>query len=388
MEGTGRTCPACQAPLGPNARFCPKCGQPAAAAAPGGPAPGSPAQPGQGFAGGPGFTIAAPQAPPAPAPAAPPAAPGWNEPAWEQGDQTVTQFPSRPFQAPAAPPAWSADLPYVPPPGQPPGFEPFRPYQPGGPAAGPPPPGPPPEPFPGPPRQPPRRHDGNRSGAPLALLVTLLVVLVGGGAAAVVLIAHPFSHPSLRETASSGTRSAPAGAGAAPAGTVPSAGASPGASPAVSASPSAVTEQQAATSVATMLGQSVSDRAAINTAYNDVMTCDSALASAPQVFDDAASSRQRLLASLAAMPGRAALPPALLGDLTQAWQASVAADQAFAQWASDESQGCTPSDTGSAAYQATVTPDDNATKYKTAFVAQWNPVAARYNLTQYQQDQL
>jgi hypothetical protein len=89
------------------------------------------------------------------------------------------------------------------------------------------------------------------------------------------------------------------------------------------------------------------------------------------------------------MPGRSALPPALVSDLTQAWQASIAADQAYAKWAGDEiAQGCVANDTNDPGYQATVTPNTNATKYKTAFVSQWNPVASKYSLTQYQQDQL
>jgi hypothetical protein len=89
------------------------------------------------------------------------------------------------------------------------------------------------------------------------------------------------------------------------------------------------------------------------------------------------------------MPGRAALPPALISDLTQAWQASIAADQAYAKWANDEVvQGCVQNDTSDPGYQATVTPNENATTYKTAFVTQWNQVAARYGLTQYQQGQL
>jgi hypothetical protein len=88
------------------------------------------------------------------------------------------------------------------------------------------------------------------------------------------------------------------------------------------------------------------------------------------------------------MPGRAALPPALLSDLASAWQASIEADQAFATWASDEAARCVPDDTNSAAYQATVGPDDNATTYKTAFVSLWNPIADNYGFTTYQQDQL
>jgi hypothetical protein len=150
-----------------------------------------------------------------------------------------------------------------------------------------------------------------------------------------------------------------------------------------------VTEQQAATSVGSLLAQSVSDRAAIISAANGVSDCGPSLNSAPKVFDDAAGSRESLLARFTAMPGRAALPAALVSDLTQAWQASIAADQAYAKWANDEiTQGCVANDTSDPGYQATITPNANATKYKTAFVAQWNPVAARYGLTPYQQDQL
>lgn len=326
--------------------------------------------------------------PPTPAPPA-----GWGAPvAADWGEQTVTQVPRHPFQPAVPPPAPPQDPPYVPPGydrppyGQarqdPQAFVPFQQYQPPVSGGGQPPPGPLSEPFQGAPRQPPRRHDRDGSGTPLALWVVLLVILFGGGAAAGVLVAHPFSHPAPRAAAG--------GAGTATAATHASSAASASASPAASAtvSASAVTEQQAATSVAAMLSQSVSDRSAINSAYDSVLACDAQMASAPQVFDNAASSRQKLLASLATMSGRAALPPALISDLTQAWQASIAADQAFAQWANDELAGCTPNDTGSAAYKATITPDDNATRYKTAFVAQWNPIAAQYGLTQYQQNQL
>ena len=333
---------------------------------------------------------------------------------------TQPAFPARPYQAPllrATPPQGLPGLPqpgppqsrpaptYPPPTGPPPGyprpayeqqqpeqlgFEPFRPYQPQvPPSAGQPPTGPPG----GPPRQPPRRHDGRRSGSSLALWIILLVVIVGGGVAGA-LIAHPFSHQAVRETASTGDKpAAPGGSSAAVAGSASPGGASSAgpASGSGTASPSApaVTEQQAATSVATMLAQSVSDRAAISSAAADVGNCGPNLNADPKVFDDAASSRKSLLASLNAMPGRAALPAALVSDLTQAWQASVAADQAYAKWASDEvTQGCVVNDTSDPGYLATVTPDQNATKYKAAFVGEWNPVAARYGLTQYQQDKL
>jgi hypothetical protein len=252
---------------------------------------------------------------------------------------------------------------------------------------------PPMEPPAGPVRQPPRRHDGRRAGSSLTLWVILLVLLVGGGVAGL-LIAHPFSHPALRTTASTGSRPATQG-GSAAGGAVP---ASPAvstapATPSTSASPSAsrraVTEQQAATSVDTMLSQSVSDRAAIISAAGDVGDCGPSLSSDPKVFDDAASSRKSLLDKLTVMPGQAMLPAALLVDLTQAWSASIDADQAYAKWASDEiAQGCVPDDTSDPGYQETVTPNLDATKYKTAFATEWNPIAAKYNLTQYQQGQL
>jgi hypothetical protein len=377
MDGIGRTCLECQAPLAPGARFCPRCGQPTSLALPAGPSPG-PGDPGPGFGQGPGSTFAAQTAPPAPGA-------GWAEQTRaDWADPTVTQPPVQaprpPLDPPYVAPAPAGEFYYGQARPDPPRYSPFRPYEPQGPPGG-----PPSDPFQGPPRQPPRRHDRNSSGTPVALWVILLVILVGGGAAAGLLLAHPFSHPGSKNTASGGgTAAASAGTGTAPA----SAAASAATTPAAATSTPAVTEQQAATNVATMLNQSVSDRSAINTAYNDVLACNSQLASAPQVFDNAATSRQKLLASLGAMPGRAALPPALLSDLTQAWQASIAADQAFARWATDELQDCTPHDTGSAAYRATATPDANATKYKTLFVAQWNPIAARYNLTQYQQNQL
>jgi hypothetical protein len=138
-----------------------------------------------------------------------------------------------------------------------------------------------------------------------------------------------------------------------------------------------------------MLASSVTDRTAINNAYNDVYSCGPNLDGDAAVFTRAVSSRRALLASLATMPGRAALPPALLSDLTSAWQASMAADQGFATWADDEvSQGCVAGDTKDPGYQTTVTPDNEATEYKTDFTAAWNPIAAEYGLMTYQQGQL
>jgi hypothetical protein len=107
------------------------------------------------------------------------------------------------------------------------------------------------------------------------------------------------------------------------------------------------------------------------------------------VFSKAVTSRQALLTKLAALPGQAALPTAVVTDLTGALQASIAADQAYAKWANDElAKTCVPNDTADPGFQATVTPNQQATTDKTQFAAAWQPVAAKYGLTQYQPGQL
>jgi hypothetical protein len=309
-----------------------------------------------------------------------------------------------PFESPATPPlANQQPQPYPPPTYQQPpvlysGYQqPHRP--PFGPAPG------GPSGLPGPPRPPRGPGDGaRRSRAPLFWSVLCAVAAVA--VVAIVLLLHPFSHHETINDAANSTKTAvpttslaaspataTASASASVSVSVSASSSSPSTSASASGSPSvsstAVAEQQAASTVAGMLASSVTDRTAINNAYNDVYNCGPSLHGDAAVFTRAVSSRRALLASLATMPGRAALPPALLTDLTKAWQASVAADQGFATWADDEvTQGCVAGDTSDPGYRTTITPDNEATAYKTDFTAEWNPIAARYGLTTYQQGQL
>ena len=381
MDGNGRSCPACRAELRGGARFCPRCGHRQLETGP------EPANDVFEDPAGPGNTIIAQPAPARPAgpPSGPPSrsapSPGggdWSD--WYTTTAPRQEFPPGPPAGPRpAPPQQHAPQGF-------PGFEPFRPYQPQEP--------PPAQPFP------PRRDDRHRSRDPLALFVVVALLVIGGGAYA--LVAQPWkSHETLRETASTGSPTAShtaSASGAAVSGHPgQSASATAGASSTASspapstsaASSQAVTEQQAATNVASMLTQSGSDRAAIVAAYNDVYACGPNLAADAKAFTDAATSRRSMLSSLAAMPGRSTLPPALLTDLTKAWQASIAADQDYARWATDESgQGCVTGDTSDPAYQAAVTPNNQATANKTAFASEWNPIAAEYGLRQYTASQL
>ena len=163
------------------------------------------------------------------------------------------------------------------------------------------------------------------------------------------------------------------------------------ASPASSAvsSPALPTRRQAGQDLAALLAQSGTDRAAITQAVSAVQDCSPGLSQDETVFSSAASSRQDLLGKLAALTDRSALPASMLQDLTMAWQASGEADQDFAAWTQDEiSRGCSTNDQSDPSYQAAKAPDDQATKYKKAFVALWTPIADEYGLPVYQYNQI
>jgi len=79
----------------------------------------------------------------------------------------------------------------------------------------------------------------------------------------------------------------------------------------------------------------------------------------------------------------------MLQDLTTAWQASGEADEDFAKWTQDEiSYGCSTNYQSDASYKAITVPDEQATKYKKAFAAQWTVIANEYGLPLYQYNQI
>lgn len=149
-------------------------------------------------------------------------------------------------------------------------------------------------------------------------------------------------------------------------------------------------QQQAATALAALLAQSVTDRGDVIDAVVNVRDCGSKLAHDNEVFVKAASNRQRLLADLADMPDRSALSAAMLQDLTGAWQASAEADSDLAKWAGDAmTKGCNKKTIESDGnLNASCGPDSQATQDKQAFASLWNPMATKYGLTTYQSSQL
>jgi hypothetical protein len=210
---------------------------------------------------------------------------------------------------------------------------------------------------------------GRRPRWPLA--ACLVVLLVGGAAAAFLILHRHASSPPDTRAASQHVSKHPAfGSSTTAASTPPP-------------------EQQAADSLSVLLGQSVTDRSSIVSAVNDVNACGPSLNQDVQTFQNAATSRQNLLTQLGNIQDRAALPTPMIQALTSAWQASIQADQDYAQWTQDEvSKGCVPNDHSDPSYQAVSGPDGQATTDKKAFVSSWNPIAEQYGLPTYQWSQL
>jgi hypothetical protein len=196
----------------------------------------------------------------------------------------------------------------------------------------------------------------------------LIPVAIGAGIVIVVIAALTLSSPG-------GSSSNAAGS---------TAGATPTAS---SAGTTALTQQQAATSLSGLLAQSGTDHADVNAAVTNVEGCKG-LAADAQTFGKAAANRGTLLSKLAQLPGRSALPAAMISDLTSGWQASATVDADLARWASSEAAHCKKNDLKNPAYAASLPFDGKATNGKTTFVKQWNALARKYGLATYQPSQI
>ena len=166
-------------------------------------------------------------------------------------------------------------------------------------------------------------------------------------------------------------------------------GTATGATPGASTSPgaSALTQKQAATALSGLLAQSGTDHSDVNAAVTNVAGCKG-LAADARTFSKAAANRGTLLTKLAQLPGRSALPAAMLTDLTNGWTASATVDTDLAKWATAEAGHCKKNDTKNPAYTASLPFDSKATNGKSAFVQQWNSLAKKYALPTYQPSQI
>ena len=148
-------------------------------------------------------------------------------------------------------------------------------------------------------------------------------------------------------------------------------------------------EQTAAVALNKLLAQSGKYRAEVNAALGHVEACKSLRASR-DAFGASASNRKSLLAQLAVLPDRSALPAGMLSDLTTGWQASVQVDSDFQAWAQDEmGGGCNPKTvTSDPHYQASNPYENPASSGKAEFAQAWKPIAAKFGLPEYTQYQL
>jgi len=211
----------------------------------------------------------------------------------------------------------------------------------------------------------------------VALAVGIFIVVVG---------AHALSSEggSSSSAVGKGTAAAATPIASSATGTTTSTGTS------ASTGTSVLTQQQAATALSGLLVQSGTDHAGVNAAIANVKGCTD-LTAAAQTFTKAAANRRTMLALLAKLrqvPGRSALSPAMLTDLTDGWQASATVDADLANWATSEVGHCTKNDLGNPAYTASLRYDSKATNSKTAFVQQWNGLARKYGLAVYQPSQI
>ena len=199
----------------------------------------------------------------------------------------------------------------------------------------------------------------------------LVPLAIGAGAVVIVIAAVVLSSQG-------GSPAKTAGGGTA-AGATPTASASTGTT--------ALTQRQAATALSGLLAQSGTDHSDVNAAVTNVEGCKGLPADA-RVFSKAAANRGTLLAKLAQLPGRSALPAAMISDLTNGWQASATVDADLAKWASSEAGHCKKNDLKNPAYASSLPFDSKATNGKTEFVNQWNGLARKYHLSTYQPSQI
>ena len=136
-----------------------------------------------------------------------------------------------------------------------------------------------------------------------------------------------------------------------------------------------------------LLAQSGTDHADVNAAVTNVEGCKG-LAADAKTFNKAAANRRTLLSKLAGLPGRSALPAAMIAHLTSGWQASATVDADLAKWANSEAGHCKKNDLKNPAYAASLPFDSQATNGKTEFVNQWNGLARKYGLATYQPSQI
>lgn len=195
-----------------------------------------------------------------------------------------------------------------------------------------------------------------------AAMVAVAVVGAGAGLALT-------RHPAPADSASTRrAAAAPARASGYPTGV---------STPGSSASAPAADPAAAAARIGALLDSSASGRTVLVQATDGLARCRLSASTAVAELAGVAQNRSQLLQSVGAVPF-ASVPRGaeLQALLTQAWQASLEADQAFLTWArSMQAAGSCGRD--DASYREGVAASARANRAKRAFVALWNSAVAR-----------
>jgi serine/threonine protein kinase len=279
---------------------------------------------------------------------------------------TAAPLRSQPPPAPAPPahaPLRSPPPPPAPLRSQPPPPAPLRPPPPP-PAAG-------PDALSGPPRPDPELP-GRRPGRVRLIVAVVAIVITAAAVAVGVLVSHPGrSAPAASTTpAASATSAAPA----------TSAVSSPAESSTPSVSASTLAARQA-TAVGNLLASSATTRQALQTAVTQVQACTNLSAAVGQIQDvvNQRSSQYEQASTLSTAD--LASGAIVKSDLVTALHDSLNADRDYLTWAQQQSAGCTPG-AQSGAYTTAYNADQQANAAKAQFAQVWDPIAARYGLSQ------
>jgi serine/threonine protein kinase len=227
--------------------------------------------------------------------------------------------------------------------------------------------------------QPPGRRPGR-----VRLIVAVAAVAITAAAVAVgVLVSHPGRSAPVASTtpttpATSATSAVPA----------TSAASSPAASSTPSVSASVLASRQA-TAVGNLLGSSAATREALQSAVTQVRECTNlpgAVGQIQHVVDQRSSQYEQA----SALPtGDLASGAIVRSDLITALRDSLNADRDYLTWAQQQQQsaGCTPG-AQSGAYTTAYDADQQANAAKAEFALVWDPIAARYGLSQQSPDSI
>lgn len=136
-----------------------------------------------------------------------------------------------------------------------------------------------------------------------------------------------------------------------------------------------------AQAIAALVAKSGTARAKVIEAVNGVTACSLDPSAGEDAMTTAGGIRQQVLDDIGRLPTGLPEAGAVVPALQQAMQESIAANQAFEAWMHFvDDQGCDGHAPTNSDFAAANAASGRATAAKQAFVAAWNPVAARFGL--------